>query len=240
MSRFVKLAGQAAGASGTYVHPSCICQTILCSPCIKQEYPKDGTGTFCPTSQWVTIANCEDWQGTATTTCWKYNFCDFKEIKFFFQHAACTSFTCPCMFVMNTDGEIQCQCCRYMHNKACGGNQNCCHFLGQGFVCACHTIGYQGRFYPWPNQQFNPSTTCQDPLIGWEVRPTFEGGGYNTWQCMTRGIIGACINPSASHVMWCNFGGVGVSSNANLNNFSKGGKFWYQGLLCDGGNVGDT
>tara|TARA_A100000172_G_scaffold76335_1_gene59777 strand:+ start:60 stop:443 length:384 start_codon:yes stop_codon:yes gene_type:complete len=127
-----------------------------------------------------------------------------------------------------------------MHNRACGGNQNCCHFLGEGFVCACHTIGFQGRFYPWPNHQFNPSTTCQDPLIGWEVRPTFEGGGYNSWQCMTRGIIGACINPSASHVMWCNFGGAGVSSNANLNNFSKGGKFWYQGLLCDGGNVGDT
>ena len=222
-----------SGAGGGYTHPSCICQTILCSPCIKQEYPKDGKANFKPTSQWVTIANCDSWQGSGNITCWMYNFCDFKEVKFSIAHAACTSFNCCCMFYLDTSGNPLC-CCEYLHIPRCLTAPAKCCFIGQGFICSCQTLGITGKLYPWP--WFKCGDTCGIPAIGWELVSGWEMGGYNNFMCAFKGVNTSCL-PGVGKLNWCNFGGIGICHpTTTLSNF-QGGNFWFQGMLCDGGDV---
>lgn len=215
--------GTSSGGGG-YAHPSCICNTIHCSPCYITNFTSKQDSTECSMpsegAQWVTlISQCGSDVDAYSGYCieFNYDFYNYQEIDVdIILHSCATSGGAEVLVGSST--YLHCCCSPYLFPTYCGSvGGRCCFQYLQCTNCLCRYIHFSATFRPSFNcvDQHIVGSGCQSPAIGGEKRNFGALGSYQGGAIHDAKDFHVCAYNQACGnycMFWCNFERIRISN----------------------------
>lgn len=217
--RTVTASGGSASGGG-YTHPACICNTIHCSPCYKENFTSTIDGTECslPNSNWVTLVSqcgADMSAPTGYVADFDYDYYNYREVKVEIALGSCATTGSAGVF-LKFGGTMACGCQIYhFPNLASGTDTFCCYNQLACTNCFCKGMIFRATFYP--------SYRCSDQSFITSGCQLSLGGHFNGWTGALGSYMGLVTHQSGPfHVcsyapqygvycyFYCNFDGIRI------------------------------